>query len=192
MSEKDKNQAPGSEEAGRTFTEELEVAGDQLVSKVRELIQRGNIRRLIIRNSEGRVYLEVPLTVGVVAGGVLIWFAPVLSALGAIGALLARVRIEIVRDAEDGAVSEASLDTGVIYDEAKHTVESLADTARRTVDQVQERVREASEDAKDAVDEAADDLKKGARTVKADADKAVDDAKKAAKDAADDLRDSAN
>jgi hypothetical protein len=41
--------------------------------------------------------LEVPLTAGVVVGGAFTLIAPVLAALGAMAALLARVKVEIVR-----------------------------------------------------------------------------------------------
>ncbi len=51
------------------FTEQLEVAGNQLVDRVKELIEQGNVRRLIIRGPEGRVMLEVPLTVGAARPG---------------------------------------------------------------------------------------------------------------------------
>ena len=86
----------------RTFNEELEVAGSQLVERVKELIVEGNIRRLIIRNQEGRTLLEIPLTMGAVAGGaILLVFGPVLAALAVIGALVARLKIEIVREEPD-------------------------------------------------------------------------------------------
>lgn len=64
-------------------TEEHRVSGEGLVAKVKELIHEGNVRRIIVKNEEGRTLLEIPLTVGVV-GAV---FLPVLVALGAIAAL---------------------------------------------------------------------------------------------------------
>lgn len=66
-----------------TSTEEHRVSGEGLVAKVKELIHEGNVRRIIVKNEEGRTLLEIPLTVGVV-GAV---FLPVLVALGAIAAL---------------------------------------------------------------------------------------------------------
>ncbi len=85
----------------KTFNEELEVAGSQLVERVKELIEEGNVRRLIIRNPEGRTLIEIPLTFGAVAGGALLVFYPVLAGLAAIGGLLARIKIEIVRQDPD-------------------------------------------------------------------------------------------
>jgi hypothetical protein len=92
----------------RTFNEELEVAGSQLVERVKELIEEGNVRRLIIRNQEGRTLLEIPLTIGAVAGGALLMaFGPVFAALAVIGALVARLKIEIVREEPDALVQDA-------------------------------------------------------------------------------------
>ena len=81
----------------RTWTEEVEIDGGELVDRVKELIEEGKVRRLIIRKSNDEVLLEVPLTAGVAVGGVVTIFAPVLAALGAMAALLARVKIQIVR-----------------------------------------------------------------------------------------------
>lgn len=71
--------------------EEIKVAGDQVLQKVRELVHEGNVRRIIIKNDEGRTLLEVPLTLGVV-GAVM---APVWAALGALAALAADLRIVV-------------------------------------------------------------------------------------------------
>lgn len=91
----------------KTFSEELEVAGTQLVDKVKELIEQGNVRRVIIRDPNDRVLIEIPLTIGVVAGGALAMFYPILAAVGALAALVARVKIEVVREAsEDDDVVE--------------------------------------------------------------------------------------
>lgn len=76
----------------RNYQEELQVMGEQLLTRVKELIHEGNVRRIIIKQ-EGRTILEIPLTVGVV--GVLV--APVLAAIGAIGALIAQCSIEVIR-----------------------------------------------------------------------------------------------
>jgi hypothetical protein len=82
----------------KTRVEEIEIDAGELVDRVKILIQEGNVRRLIIRKSSGGVLLEVPLTVGVAAGGVMTIFTPELAALGAMAALLARVKIQIVRE----------------------------------------------------------------------------------------------
>ena len=81
----------------RTWTEEVEIDGGELVDRVKELIEEGNVRRLIIRKPNDDILLEVPLTAGVAVGGVVTIFAPVLAALGAMAALLAKVKIQIVR-----------------------------------------------------------------------------------------------
>ncbi|MBL8132725.1 MAG: DUF4342 domain-containing protein [Anaerolineae bacterium] len=91
------------ESGKKTFSEELEVTGNQLVERIKELIEQGNVRRLIIRDQEGRTLLEIPLTIGAVAGGALLFFYPLLAGLAVVGGLLAKLRVEIVREVdEDG------------------------------------------------------------------------------------------
>ena len=68
----------------KTRTEEFQVNGDALLAKIKELLHEGNIRRVIIKNEEGRTMIDIPLTFGVV--GALI--APQLAAIGAIAALI--------------------------------------------------------------------------------------------------------
>jgi len=80
-----------------TWMEEIEVAGSQLVEQVKELITEGNVRRLIIRNQDDKILLEIPLTAGVAVGGVVTLFAPVLAAIGALAALIAKVKVQIIR-----------------------------------------------------------------------------------------------
>lgn len=84
-----------------TWTEEMVVAGSELIERIKQLVAEGNVRRLIIRKPSGEDLLEIPLTAGVVAGGAMILMAPVLAAVGALAALLAEVRLEVVRGKPD-------------------------------------------------------------------------------------------
>jgi CBS domain-containing protein len=81
---------------GKFRTEEVKVSGDDLVAKVKELVHEGNIRRVIIKNEDGKTLIEIPLTLGLV-GAVLL---PVWAALGAIAALVTDCTI-IVEKVED-------------------------------------------------------------------------------------------
>jgi CBS domain-containing protein len=74
-------------------TEELIVRGEDLVATVKELVHQGNIRRVAVKNKDGRVLLEVPLTLGVV-GAILL---PTLAALGALAALVTECTIVVER-----------------------------------------------------------------------------------------------
>ena len=71
--------------------EEFEVSGERVVAKIKELAHEGNIRRIVIKNEEGRTLIDIPLTVSVL--GVLV--APQLAALGAIAALLTKATIVV-------------------------------------------------------------------------------------------------
>ncbi|MEB3827195.1 DUF4342 domain-containing protein [Phormidium sp. CCY1219] len=75
--------------------EEFKLNGEDLVKKVKELIQEGNTRRLILKNEEGHVLIEIPLTVGVVGGVLGTAVFPVFAAVGAIGAMVARLTLVV-------------------------------------------------------------------------------------------------
>lgn len=85
----------------RSFTEEIEIGGHQLIETIRRLVAEGNVSRLRIRAEDGRVFLETPLTAGALAGGVVALTAPWLAAIGAIAGLAVKVEVEIARDAPD-------------------------------------------------------------------------------------------
>jgi len=73
----------------KTVREEFSVSADDLVKKIKELIHEGNVTRIIVKDEEGRILLEIPATVGVI-GAIL---APWMAALGVIAALATRCTI---------------------------------------------------------------------------------------------------
>ena len=83
--------------AWKTFTEEIEVTGNQLVAEITKLIAEGNVRTVRVRSQNGDVQFEIPLTAGAVTGGIVALTAPWLVVLGALAGIVAKLRIEIVR-----------------------------------------------------------------------------------------------
>lgn len=85
----------------RSWTEEIMVTGNELVDRIKTLVAEGNVRRLIIRKPDGESLLEIPLTAGVAVGGVVTIMAPVLAALGALAALIAEFKVEVIREDDE-------------------------------------------------------------------------------------------
>ncbi|MDD5288638.1 MAG: DUF4342 domain-containing protein [Dehalococcoidales bacterium] len=75
-------------------TEKFTISGNQLVEKVKQLIREGNVRRVRVLH-EGRVVLEIPLTIGAPAAAITIMAAPLLAALGAFAALVTECTVEV-------------------------------------------------------------------------------------------------
>ena len=76
---------------GKTKTFKFKVKGHEVISKIKELIKSGNVRRIIIKNEKDEVLMEIPLTAAVI-GTV---FAPILAAVGALAALMNKCTIEV-------------------------------------------------------------------------------------------------
>lgn len=74
-------------------TEEFSVNGEELLAKVKALINEGNVRRIIIKDADGKTLIELPVTIGVV-GAIL---APMLAAVGALAALVTKCTIVVER-----------------------------------------------------------------------------------------------
>ncbi len=81
---------------GKTFKETFTLTGEQLLKKIKELIEEGNVRKVTIHDKSGKELMSFPLTIGVV-GAVL---APVLAAIGALAALIGECTISVEREEE--------------------------------------------------------------------------------------------
>jgi hypothetical protein len=76
----------------RQRVDSVRTTGCQVLDTIRNLIQKGNVRRITIKQN-GHTIAEFPLTFGVVGA-----LAPVLAAVGANAALVTDCTIEIERD----------------------------------------------------------------------------------------------
>lgn len=88
--------------AAKRIYEEFKVSGDNVVAFVRQLLHKGNVRRLFIKNDSGRTLLEIPLTAGVAVTVLTAVVAPILVAVGAVAALLTQVTIGVERERPTG------------------------------------------------------------------------------------------
>ena len=76
-------------------TEEFKIEGGKVLDKIKDLIHQGNIRRITLKNEEGKPLIEIPLTLGLVGAALL----PVFAAVGALAAIVTRMTI-VVEKAE--------------------------------------------------------------------------------------------
>ncbi|MDI6844560.1 MAG: DUF4342 domain-containing protein [Candidatus Saccharicenans sp.] len=78
----------------KTRFEEFRVTGSEILEKIKEIIREGNARRIIFKTEDGKTFMEIPLTVGIV--GTLI--APVWAAIGAVAALASNLTIVVEKE----------------------------------------------------------------------------------------------
>jgi len=95
----------------KSFVEEIEVSGKHLIGEINRLIADGNVRKLVVKTDDGRVFLTIPLTAGAVAGGILTLGAPWLAILAAVAGLVANIKLEVTRDAVPAANPGAKVET---------------------------------------------------------------------------------
>ena len=77
-----------------TFKETFSLKGEEVLKKIKELIEEGNVRKITIHDKGGKEIMSFPLTIGVL-GAVL---APVLAAVGALAALISECSITVERE----------------------------------------------------------------------------------------------
>lgn len=83
-----------------TWTEQIQVRGDELVACVKRLAAEGQVKRIRVIEPDGDIMIEMPLTIGAIAGGAVILAAPLLAVVGALAAFVAEVKVEVVRGTE--------------------------------------------------------------------------------------------
>jgi len=93
----------------KTWVEEVQVQGGELVGKIQELLRDATATRVTICKPNGEELISLPLTVGVLVGGLLTLAAPRLAAIGAIGGLIAQFKLKVERHS-DGQVEVRTLD----------------------------------------------------------------------------------
>ena len=93
--------SPKTQKEGRSWVEEIEVSGDKLKEKVEGLAAEASVRRIRIKEPDGDIAVDIPLTVGAVAGGAIALAAPILALIGVIAAFFAKVKVEVVREEAD-------------------------------------------------------------------------------------------
>lgn len=94
------------------WSERMDVSGNQLVERVKEIAQDANARKVIVRDQQGKELVTVPLGWGAAGGMVTLFTAPWLAVLAAVGGAVAKVKIEVVRDGDPGDAR----DTGPVSD----------------------------------------------------------------------------
>lgn len=87
--------ASGKEKTEQAL-KEIKIRGNQLVDRVREVIEEGNARRIIVKK-DGRTVMEFPLSVGVGGAAAAILLSPTLAAIGAFASLASDVHIVVER-----------------------------------------------------------------------------------------------
>lgn len=74
--------------------EEIKVNSAKLVDQLKALIKEGNVRRVVLRNPQGRVLLDVPLNAGLAASVLL----PFWAAVASVAVLATDFTIQVERD----------------------------------------------------------------------------------------------
>jgi Domain of unknown function (DUF4342) len=100
---KDKSDQPIAHESTHkktTWTENVELVGDELVSFVRRLAAEGKVQRIRVTEPDGDILVDMPLTLGAIAGGAVVLAAPLLAILGVLAAFLTKVKLEIIRSGD--------------------------------------------------------------------------------------------
>ncbi len=80
-----------------SFTEEFKITGNNIVQKIAEILNEGNIRRLVLKNKDGKVLLDTTLTIASIGGGWIFLLSPIIATIAAIVMSLKEVTLEIER-----------------------------------------------------------------------------------------------
>lgn len=111
-----------------THKEEFKVNGEELLAKVKELVKQGNIRRIIIKNKDGKSLIELPLTLGVAGMAALALIAPALAAVGAVAALVTECSVIVEREDDVATSTDGAPATDAVEGEIVSAESPKSDT----------------------------------------------------------------
>ncbi|MDR2285569.1 MAG: DUF4342 domain-containing protein [Sphingobacterium sp.] len=79
------------------FKETYNISGENLLKKIKELINDGNVTKITIADKHEKEIISFPVTIGIVG----LILAPIFAAVGALAAVIAECKIIVERkDAE--------------------------------------------------------------------------------------------
>lgn len=143
--------------------------GGEVVDQVKELVNKGNVSRIVVKKTDGEVLLNLPVTAGIIAtvlapGGVLI------SAIAAFGF---KCTVEVVKT--DGTIIDVSDRANDAFDKAREKGTDIFETAKEKGQDVKDKVQgsDTFEKVKDKAEEMKDKVQ-GSDTFEKMKDKAED------------------
>lgn len=84
-----------------TIFEELQGTAEEVIRQLKSIVKKGNAKRVMIKNSEGKILFQSPLTFSAVGAFFFIIYAPVVTALTALAAMASDVSIWVESQAEE-------------------------------------------------------------------------------------------
>src|SRR3954471_16637924 len=135
--------------ARRLITEEIPVAGTELLGRVRALLEEGRVRHIKVKSPTGEVYFEVPLSVGLLGGAALAWASPFLAMAGALAGMVTSVKLEVARDsaatdAVEAGMHAAAARVGEVSAQAKRLPAAAKRAGTRAVGEVKAMAKRAT------------------------------------------------
>jgi len=84
------------------FTEEIKGTVSEIIRQVKKIIKKGNARRIIIADTNGKILFQSQLTIGVAGTTLITAVAPIVSAISLFAVMMNNVKVIVERYPEEG------------------------------------------------------------------------------------------
>ena len=173
---------------GQTSSQKISEKGNEIIDKIKEVVNRGNAARIII-SKDGDKLMNLPLNAGVIGAIVAPWGI----ILGVAASFGFNCKIEVVKT--DGTVVDITDKAGNLYEQAKEkgneVYEQVRDNAPEFVNQLKEKGEEAVNQAKAKGEEAVNKAKEAADRFTKKKDEAEEVVEEAAEEVKEDVEEAA-
>lgn len=119
------------ESSGKKWTETMSVKGNEVIDKLKTVVQSGNVNRIVIKK-DNSVILDIPVTAGAISAVVM----PKIAAIGTAVALMTKCTIEVERE-NKGTVNVNNVinnAVGNVTDKVKDFADNVKSTTQNMVD----------------------------------------------------------
>lgn len=113
----------------KSFTEEITGTVSEIINQVKRLIKKGNARRILIRDKNGKILFQSQLTIGIAGTAAFTAIAPVISAISTFALFMNDIKVIVEKypeeeNAEDQDEYEVEADFIEIRDEEEEDYHS--------------------------------------------------------------------
>ena len=100
--------------------ERIRLTGENILSELKTIIEKGNAQRLIMKNADGKVLFSTSLTLGAGGAAGFMLFHPLLATVASLLMMYNNIQVFVEREAQTGDENEIEIDDDSAPDATKN------------------------------------------------------------------------
>lgn len=90
--------------------ERIRLTGENIISELRSIIEKGNAQRLLVKNADGKVLFSTSLTLGAGGAAGFMLLHPILATVASLIMMYNNLQVIVEREVDNGDENEIEID----------------------------------------------------------------------------------